>query len=253
MQKERFLKIIEYLKEHRTATFAELADITQVSVDTVRRDVEKMDREKLLRRVRGGAVYHNGDLTTQSVNVRKISSHVDVITNLLSDYIVDGQAIALNSGNTCTAVAEYLAGNYYRLTVITNNLEAIKILSKKKDFTVIVPGGIVDTKEEAIYGESCEKGIRKYNIDVAILGVYGISLEKGITDFRYLHTGVMKAMLESAAKKIILADKGKFCKVSYVNVCGLKDVDLIICNDKISDDIKEAYKKEGVQLILPDN
>lgn len=253
MQDERFLKIIDYLKEHQTATFAELAELNGVSVDTVRRDIEKMDKEKMLRRVRGGAVYHNADLTTQRVNVRRISNKKEKmeIATLLADYIIDGQAIALNSGNSCVAVAEFLVENYYRLTIVTNNLEVIKIISQKKDFTIIVPGGMVDIKEEAIYGKQCEKGIRQYNIDVAILGVYGVSLEKGITDFRFRHTCVMKAMMESSRKKIVLADAAKFGKVSYVNVCSLDEVDMILTSSKLSSDIRNKYMAKGVKIIVP--
>lgn len=251
MQDGRFLKIIEYLKEHQTATLAELAELNHVSVDTTRRDVDKMDQAKMLRKVRGGAVYHNDELTTQRVNIRKISNKEEKgqIARLLCNYIVDGQCIALNSGNTCAAVAQYLVEKYFRLTVITNNLQAIKILSQKNDFMLVVPGGIVDGKEEAFYGEMCEKEIRKYNIDVAVLGIYGISLEKGVTDFRIRQAGVMQSMLESASKTIVLADSSKFGKVSYVNVCDLNDINLVISDQRISDEVKEQYAARGVEIV----
>ena len=55
LQDERFLNIIEYLKEHQTATLAELAEYNGVSVDTTRRDIEKLDKDKMVKKVRGGA------------------------------------------------------------------------------------------------------------------------------------------------------------------------------------------------------
>lgn len=251
MQGARFLKVIEYLKEHHTATFAELAEVNQVSVDTVRRDVDKMDKAGMLRKVRGGAVYHNDELTTQRIEMRGISGKEEKkqIAESLYDYIVDGQCIALNSGNTCAAVAHYLAEKYFRLTIITNNLKVIKILSQKKDFMLIVPGGIVDGREDALYGELCEQEIRKYNIDLAILGVYGISLEKGVTDFRIHQAGIMRSMMESAKRTVALADYSKFGKISYVNVCGLEEIDGIITDQKLSDEIKEAFEKKKIRIV----
>ena len=72
LQDERFLNIIEYLKEHQTATLAELAEYNGVSVDTTRRDIEKLDKDKMVKKVRGGATYHQADITTQRTSVREI-------------------------------------------------------------------------------------------------------------------------------------------------------------------------------------
>lgn len=253
MQDERFLNIIEYLKEHQTATLAELARLNQVSVDTTRRDIEKLDKDRVLKRVRGGAVYHQADITTQKTEVRRISNKGEKIevAHLLKNYLLDGQAIALNSGTTCISIAEFLVENYYRLTILTNNLEVIKIVSQNEGFTVLVPGGLYDLKEGAIYGEQCEKDILKYNIDKAILGVQAISVEKGITDFRFRQEGIMKAMLKAAKEKIVVADASKFEKTSYVNICRLDEIDCIISGSKLSEEVQEKYRSVGVKLIMP--
>lgn len=253
MQDERFIRIIDFLKENQTGTLAELAALNEVSLDTVRRDLEQLEKSKMLRRVRGGAVYHNADITTHGVGVRSISRKQEKreIAELLCTFVVDGQAILLNSGTTCMEVAELLAERFYRLTIMTNSLPVIRILSQNKNFTIIIPGGIVDGQEEAICGEQCETDIRKYNLDMAILGVHAVSLEKGITDFRIHQEPIMRAMLESSRQKIVVADHSKFEKISYVNICGLEEIDRIITDSGLPDEVRSSYEERGVEIVMP--
>lgn len=253
MQDERFIRIVDFLKENHTGTLAELAKLNDVSLDTVRRDLEQLEKSRMLRRVRGGAVYHNADITTQGVGVRSITQKREKreIAELLSGYIMDGQAILLNSGTTCMEVAELLVDRFYRLTVMTNSLPVIRILSRNKNFSIIIPGGVVDTQEEAICGEQCEKDIRKYNLDLAILGVHALSLEKGITDFRIHQESIIRAMLESSKQKIVVADHTKFEKVSYVNICRLSEIDRIITDSGLPDDIRRSYEEQGIEIVMP--
>lgn len=253
MQDERFIRIIDFLKEKQTGTLAQLADLNSVSLDTVRRDLEQLEKSKMLRRVRGGAVFHNADITTQGIGVRGISNKQAKreIAELLSSYIVDGQAILINSGTTCMEVAELLSERFYRLTVMTNSLPVIRILSRNKNFNIIIPGGVVDSQEEAICGEQCEKDIRKYNLDMAILGVHAISLEKGITDFRIHQEPIIRAMLETSRQKIVVADHSKFEKVSYVNICSLTEIDRIITDGGLPEKIRQRYEKSGLEIIVP--
>lgn len=250
LQDERFLNIIEYLKEHQSATLAELAKYNGVSIDTTRRDVEKLDKDKIVNKVRGGATYYQADITTHRTSVREIlnESEKKKISAALKDYISDGQVIAINSGTTCAVVARFLVDNYYRLTILTNNLEVMKIASENEGFNVIIPGGLLDIKENAIYGEQCEKDILEYNADKLILGVHGVSLEKGVTDFRFKQKEVVQAMLKISRERIVVAEASKLDKVSFVNICGLDEIDYIITNGNLESSIKKKYQQAGVDI-----
>jgi DeoR/GlpR family transcriptional regulator of sugar metabolism len=165
--------------------------------------------------------------------------------------VVDGQTIALNSGTTNVEVAKYLVENYYRLTIITNNLRIIDILKHGKDFTIIVPGGMFDPDEYAIFGKTCEDDILSYNIDTALIAVNGISCEKGITDFRMKEVGIIRALLTASKYKVVVADFSKFDRVAYLNVCDLSEIDCILTNSGISDAIAAKYEKLNVKVISP--
>ena len=253
IQQERFLKIIEYLKEHQTATLNEFAALNSVSVDTVRRDLEQLENNGMLKRVRGGAVYHNADFATQTFDIRSIANREAKreLVEQLGAFVVDGQTVALNSGTTSIEAAKFLVENYYRLTVLTNNIHVLEVLAAARKFTTIVPGGIVDPAEGAIFGDQCEQDILKYNIDTAILAVHALSFEKGVTDFRLNQAGIIRAMMEAARQKIFIADHSKFGRIACMNVCGIDEMQTIISDSAFPEEYRAEFSVRGVKVVTP--
>lgn len=251
IQQERFLKIIEYLKEHQTATLNEIAALNGVSVDTVRRDLEQLESNGMLKRVRGGAVYHNADFATQTFDIRSIANREAKreLVEQLGAFVVDGQTVALNSGTTSIEAAKFLVENYYRLTVLTNNIHVLEVLASARKFTTIVPGGIVDPAEGAIFGDQCEQDILKYNIDTAILAVHALSFEKGVTDFRLNQAGIIRAMMEASRQKIFIADHSKFGRIACMNVCGIDEMETIISDSCFPEELRPEFSARGVRVV----
>ena len=252
MRSERFEAIIEHLKANGSASFAKLAKLNSTSVDTVRRDLRNLEEKGLVRRIRGGAVICEDDPGKKSFGVRSVL-HKDEKAELcsgLSDIITDGQTIALNNGTTNIEAVKFLCDNYNRLNIITNSLAVLDCLLERRKFNVIVPGGIVDIQEKSLYGSPCEEDIRNYNIEVALLAVNGVSLQKGITDFRFNEAGVINAMIGSSAQRFVLADSSKFESVSCINICGLEKIDGFLTDKCISDEVAERYFKKGYKLYI---
>ena len=253
LQEDRFLKILGYLKENGTATLSELAQASGASVGTVRRDLSYLEKSGMLQIVRGGAIAKNDDLTKQGFEMRGIEHKEEkrALSEALKNIVVDGQAVALNSGTTNVEVARYLVDHYRRLTVMTNNLQILRVLGKAKNFTLIVPGGMFDHEEYAIYGRQCEQDILGYNIDTALLAVNAISLEKGVTDFRLREVGIIRALLKSAKNRVIVADYSKFDRVACMNVCRLDEIDCIVSDDQLSAETVQKYEEAHVRVITP--
>ena len=254
LQENRFFRIVSYLKQNGTATLNDLAAETESSIGTVRRDLKLLEQDGMLRVVRGGAVSTNDDLTKQRFQMRGIEHKEEkqMLGSALHSIVVDGQAVALNGGTTNVEVAKYLVENYRRLTIITNNLYIFRVLKNAENFTLIVPGGLFDHEEYATYGKQCEAEIRSYNIDVALLGINAISLEKGITDFRLREVGVIRALLESAKKRVVVADHSKFDRIACVNVCGLDEIDCIVSDGQIGAGTLHRYENgTHVKILMP--
>lgn len=252
MRLERFDKIIEHLKAKGKASYTELAERVEVSVDTVRRDLADMEEKGLVRRIRGGVVICDDDPGKKSYGIRSILHHDEKIELCkgLESIITDGQTVALNNGTTNIEAAKYLCDNFNRLNIITNSLEVMGYMLERRKFNIIVPGGIVDIQEKSLVGSHCEGDIRSYNIDVALLAVNAVSLQKGVTDFRFNEVGIIKAMLESAREKYVLADSSKFETVSCVNICSLEKIDGFLTDKFIDEKTVKLYENRGCKFYI---
>lgn len=253
IQQERLAKIEEYLKANQTATLTDISNLNEVSVDTVRRDLEILETRGVLKRVRGGAVYRQLDVDVQTFDIRR-SEHVELkreLASQLKTLIADGQSVLLNSGTTNIEVAKFLVENYNRLTILTNNIYVLDVLAETKKFTTIVPGGIVDTSENAILGDQCEQDILQYNIDTAVIAVDAISFEKGVTHSHPNQVSVMRAMMKTSRKKVFVADHTKFGRVSCMNVCSIDEMDTIVSDSGFPEELRERFEMQGVIVVTP--
>ncbi|SFP87851.1 transcriptional regulator, DeoR family [Oscillibacter sp. PC13] len=255
IQQERLNKIVEYLQEKQRATLADIAQLNGVSIDTARRDFEQLEAQGKLKRVRGGAIYCQQKENGRSVLENRYQENRAAkreISRLLKPFIVEGQSVFLNSGTTNIEVAKFLAKNYTRLTVITNNIYVLDILAEAQEFTTIVPGGIVDTDEGSIGGDQCERDILQYNIDTAILALEAVSIEKGITAYHPDRVSTIQAIMKASRRNIFVADHTKFGRVACMNVCPVDAIDLLISDSGLSDKLREAYESRGITVVTSD-
>lgn len=254
LQENRFLLIINYLREHEVATFVKLAEVAGVSVGTIRKDLACLEQRGMLSITRGGALYHKDDLTKQVFDMRGIENREEkrILSQLLAHVVTDGQAVALNGGTTNIEAARFLVENYRRLTIITNSLSVVDVMKSAEDFTIIVPGGILRNDEHAVYGEQCREEIGNYNLDTVLLAVNAISSEKGITDFRLEESMIIKSMIKMAKTRVVLADHTKFDRIACMNVCDLSEIDYILTDSKVTEKQIEEYGRKGTKILIPE-
>ncbi len=251
LQAERNTKILELLSEKDIITLKEVAELTKVSIDTARRDIDKLHTQKKIKKVRGGAVCLDFDENIQNIEFRAsvFKNEKSEMSKMLSEFCKDGDAIGLSFGTTCTEVAHFLSENNTQLSIVTCNLDAVSVFSEKANFNIIIPEGQVDFSENSIYGSTCANSILKYNLDIAIISPSTISIEHGMCDFRHKHQDVMQAMIKSAKKVIVLANHQKFDKVSPLKICELDEVDIIITDCQLPITLKQKYISSGINLI----
>ena len=255
LKEERTANIIECLKEKNSATIRELADLNKVSEDTVRRDLEYLEMHGVLDRVRGGAVWRRENLS-QHVYELRLAINADAksqLAPLVRNVLKDGETLILNSGSTTVEIAKYIAQWYKRLTVITNDINIIALLSKKENFRLILLGGFIDKEENATYGSNAEEEIKQYNADVGIFAVNSISIDRGVRDFRADQLETFKNMIKVSDKVVVAIDASKFEKNSCMEVCGLDEVHCIISDEGLSKEQITAYSSKGIEVITPGN
>lgn len=248
---ERQKLILMEIESKGNVSVKSLKSLLNVSLDTVRRDLENLERQDKIQRVHGGAVSKTDIATNQTFLKRKITflERKQELAGYAVAFVKENQAICLNAGTTNIEVAKQLAAKFESLTIITNSLKVVDIFANKPGFTVIVPGGILNHKEFSLYGRSITEEISSFNIDIAFISINAISLERGLTDFRQGESEVINAMIKSARKRIIVADSSKFQTVSYLNICGFDKVHAIVTDSQLNESLKETYHAHRINIV----
>lgn len=251
LAEERYGKILEILSNEKTVKSSYLIQLLNVSTETVRRDLESLEKNGLIKRVHGGAVLNNGSSLIPSFSTRNDmkNEEKDLLAKNAIPFISNGNSIALDNGTTTLHLATLIKGNYKDLTVITNSLLIANMLYEDPHINVILLGGIIDSKSHCMTGPLTEKNIELFHIDKAFISVTGISLNNGATDFEFNSIGIQKKLISRSNKIYLLADSSKFNTSSLLKICDLEDVDSIITDPNLSDAVYKEYSDAGIHVI----
>ncbi len=248
---ERQEIIMQMINKDRTVKVSRLIKTFNVSIETVRRDLEILEKDGKLRRVYGGAVLEtvNGiELTSIDRKTKNIDEKRE-LAKTATKYVKEGQSIALDISTTNLEFARALKKVIRRLTVLTNSLEIAAEFSDMDKYTVILIGGVMRNEELCIVGDLAEQFIEKFHIDTAFMSMSGISLKNGFTDYGMGEVQVKKKMMEVAQQIIVLADSSKFDVVSLLKVCDIDSIDIVITDSKLNSNIIEKYSDSGVIIV----
>lgn len=247
---ERRREILARLENKGKVIVSELAKDFDVTEETIRRDLEKLDKEGLVSKTYGGAVSKHDAALDLPYKVR-VSVNVaekQKISDTVAEMVKDGDRIMLDASSTAIYVVRKLKSKK-NLTVITNSVEILLELADKPDFNVLSTGGSLRQGSLSLTGSSAEKMIRSYHVDLAICSCKGIDTELGITDSNEKDCLIKQAMYDSAERRMLVIDNGKFDKKSFVKVGELASVDTIVTDKCPSDKWVEHCHSEGVNLI----
>ena len=226
---ERRREILARLTANGKVIVAELAKDFEVTEETIRRDLDKLDKEGLASKTYGGAVSKHNASVDLPYNIREgvNVAQKQQIAQLIADLIEDGQRVMIDSSSTALYAIKKIKEKS-NLTIITNSVKVLLELADKPDWTVLSTGGILKKNALALMGSSAEKMINSYHVDIAICSCKGLDMELGVTDSNENDSLIKQAMFHSAEKRILALDSEKFDKKSFVKVCDFSDVDLIV-------------------------
>ena len=159
LAEQRYQKIINLMQTDGSVKVADLKKKMGVSPETVRRDLENMEAQGLIRRTRGGAFLADkeempGERTIQYQNFsarerENLESKVE-IAEFAVRFIKEGQSIALDSGTTAYELARVIKRTFRSLTVVTNSIAILNELADAKGITLIATGGVYRPEEMAL-------------------------------------------------------------------------------------------------------
>lgn len=235
--------IIEKLQIDNYVTLEELVDILNTSESTVRRDLDELEIEGMLRRVHGGAEKNQtlvDELSTRQKSIKNIQAKKSLVQKA-SEFIQDGDVIFLDAGSTTELLIPLITQK--NITVVTNAIHHAAQLVDKNIKTLIIGGAIKNTTEASV-GQIAVEQISRFNFDKAFLGMNGIDTVH-LTTPELEEAVVKRSIINNAKKTYILADSSKIGQVSFINVASLDAAEIITnqCNHPI---LKKIEEKTGV-------
>ena len=251
LAQERRQRIFEDIESSGVASVRELAQRFEVSTITIMRDLQELEQEGLIRRVHGGAISVRGASYEPPFLARESqhSSEKQRIAARAVETIQDGDSLILDVGTTTLEIARALKGKR-NLTVLVTNLRAALELASQSAIQVIVVGGKLRASELSMVGHLAEETLRSFQVDKAFIGIGGITIEHGLTEFNFDEAGTKRVMLERARQRIVVADATKFGKVMLNTVASLTVVDTLITSKDVDDEMVARLRQMGVEVLL---
>lgn len=250
---ERRNAILEKLQAERRVVVSELSALFNVSEETIRRDLDKLENEGLAIKSYGGAVLNENGNLDLPFNIRKNRNVVgkQKIAEIIGEMVRDGDKLFLDASSTAVAVAKAIKQKR-DITVITNSLEIAIELLEADDCKVISTGGEAAGTSLALVGQMTDKAINSYFVDKAIVSTKGFDMDKGFTDSDERHAHNKKSMLNAARVKILAVDSSKFGRVAFAKIGDLRDITTVVTDSKPSDEWLEKFAEYNVECIYPE-
>jgi len=241
--------ILEILRNHsRFVTVEQLSEKLFVSGATIRRDLSVLEKSKLIQRTRGGAILLESISTEAPMVLRENRNEMQkqIIATIAREYVQEGMTVFMDSSSTVFTLARNLS-NINNLTVITNNLKILWLLSERKGITLLCAGGWLKERSMSFFGQSTVQFVNRLNADAAFISAMGFSFENGATDASEEDYYVKRAYLSNSKKKYLLVDTSKQGKEFMYRTSPLSAYTRVITESKeINERLIRLTSKESV-------
>lgn len=240
--------VAEYILQQGLVTVEDLVDRFAVSRMTIHRDLDELEKQGVLRKVRGGATASPSPLFESDIRyrVRVTSKEKEAIARYALTFIESGQAVMLDDSTTTLALARLLK-DIKPLTVITNCLGIMKEVHDVKGLRLISSGGEYMPRYDAFTGLICEQSISSIRANLLFMSTSAVS---GLLAFHQEQeiVKVKNIMMSSATKRILLVDHTKIGKVALHRLAELSDFDLVIVDSGVDPKFVEEMHNAHIPI-----
>jgi len=243
LAEERRQKIIELINQNNIVKVNELSEKLNVTTETIRSDLDKLEKQDVLKRTHGGAVAVDNQQEL-SFNIRKDKNKKEKkeIAKKAVSLINDGDTVFLDASSSAFYLAEEIL-NLQNITVITNSNTIVTELAKNEGITVISTGGMLRRNSLSFVGPLTNTNIKNYNANKAFLSCKGVSVKHGATEVNELESETKKNMVEKSEEVYILAKVTSVNEVGLSQFASIEEINKVITSDEIPEDLLESFKK----------
>lgn len=255
---ERKRKILELLEISGKVKVNELAEILEVSTETIRKYLDELQQEEKLKKVYGGAInisFFNEEPPTVEREVIH-SEAKQRIGEYAASLINDNDVIAIDDGSTPLQLVKNLHKKR-NLTIFTTSISALSVLidlHQQNIFTgkIIMLGGEINTTHHRVTGSFTIEMLENLYVDKYFISADGITKEAGITSFDSSKGMVTRKLIDHSNKQIVLIDYSKVGKRTHYKMADLQDIDIIVSDKEHPEDWEYLLKENDVKWLVAD-
>ncbi|QMU96852.1 DeoR/GlpR transcriptional regulator [Microbacterium esteraromaticum] len=249
----RLTAILDLLAAQGEVSVDDLVERFGASAATTRRDLDSLAERRLLTRTHGGAVAQS---VAYELPIRYRSHHgtgaKEQIAAVAASLVEPGQVVGLSGGTTTNAIATALAARddfaEQGLTVVTNAVNIAAQLAMRPEFKVVVTGGVIHRRSFELVGPFVEQLLGGIRLDIAFIGVNGLSAESGGSTHDEAEAAVNRMMAERAGRAVIVADASKIGRAAFAHVGDSDLFPLIITDPAATHEQRAALAGAGFEV-----
>ncbi len=242
---ERQQQILSLLKEKAGIKIPEIAAYLGVSQGTIRNDLDFLEKNGQISRVRGGAIIHDErQFLPSSFAARSLinADQKQAIARMACSLIEDGDSILLDASTTVFSMIPFLK-NYQNLTIVTNGISVGYTLAQNPSHTVILLGGVIRPVSSSVAGHLSGQMLDSLHVKTAFVSCSGISIDAGLTEVDIHEVDIKRKMVRCAERVIALIDSSKFGKLDLSSFASLDQISHLFTDREVPPEFDVQFKQ----------
>jgi DeoR family transcriptional regulator, fructose operon transcriptional repressor len=251
---ERQSRLRQVLAQRGMSNLDALAGELGVSTSTIRRDVEALEQEGVVRRTHGGVIWmgdQRGAVTTRPYAFdQRMSYQLDAkqkIATAAKSLVSPGQTVLIDGGTTTFFLAEQLLGQ--PLQLLTNSLPIANLFLNDENVELILTGGLMYPRYGVLLGPIAEHTLATLHCQTMFFSVAGIH-EGSLYNQNLLLVQSERQMMSQSQRVVLLVDSSKFGQQALSRLCGLEEIDVVVSDDGLAEEHRTAVRTAGCDLII---
>ncbi len=247
MKINRLYELELFLSQAQYASIDDLLSKFNVSIQTLRRDLNELEKRNVITKIYGGVIYNKDNIgieTTVSVKQRKNinTSEKIKICEIAAKQIDNNDIIFIDSGSTTIHLIPFLKDKT-NITIVTHSLDIMEIASHYSNLTVIGIGGNYHNDTRSFYSDTNNF---RFNFNKCFMTTTGISLPRGLTNENFYEAAIKAKAIQNSVKSYVLADHSKFGVITFNNYCTLDNIYAIVTDRQPDDLYVNHFKRNGI-------
>jgi DeoR family transcriptional regulator, glycerol-3-phosphate regulon repressor len=247
---DRHSKIVKALRQHGSLSVAEVAALTGVSEETIRRDAKLLEDAGSVLKLHGSlALPHNMGETNYERRMREFAPEKLAIARAAAQMVRDGDSLIIDTGTTTAFFARELRQRR-NLTIITNSTEIARTLADVAGNKILLAGGEMHGDSGGTYGPTAVEFISKFRVKHAFLSITALDVEAGPMNSFLAEAEFAGMAVSCATHRVIIADSSKFGVTSFARACRWSDVEVIVTERSPTPEFFTKLRDSGTRLVI---